>query len=312
MKIKSVQNLGGIVVDLNELISLERFARKFSSNVEKTGIRLNNHYSKLRGRGMDFAEVRNYQPGDEIRHMEWRATARTGRPHIKLYQEERERPVVIVVDFNYSMYFGTRVAFKSVIAARLAAIIAWSIMLQGDRVGGLLYSAALYNEFIPKARKQGVLSLLAALSQHTFNLNTTANLAPRYFSEALIRLRHLTRAGSMIVIISDFYHVDSDSERYLRQLRLHNEILAYHICDPLELSCPPAGIYGITDSRQKTLLNMTTKQAQHKYAAYWQEQIIARQNYFKNLQISYKQFASVDDLPRLVWQTFPRKSHVCS
>src|SRR3989338_6681623 len=96
----------GITTELNELIALQRFARAVRYRPDQRAASAGNHLSKRRGRGMDFAEVRNYQAGDEIRHMEWRITARTGKPHIKLYQEERERPVVIVADFAPSMYFG--------------------------------------------------------------------------------------------------------------------------------------------------------------------------------------------------------------
>lgn len=129
----------GVIAELNELIDLRRYAQSIRYQPEGRAIRAGNHLSKLRGRGMDFAEVRNYQAGDEIRHMEWRVTARTGRPHVKIYQEERERPVVILADFNPSMIFGTRVAFKSVVAARLAAMLVWTVIKQGDRVGGVFF-----------------------------------------------------------------------------------------------------------------------------------------------------------------------------
>ena len=109
----------GIIAELAELIQLRRYAASVRYSPDRKALRSGNHLSKLRGRGMDFAEVRNYQAGDEVRHMEWRVTARTGRPHVKIFQEERERPAVIFVDFNASMFFGTRLAFKSVIAARL-------------------------------------------------------------------------------------------------------------------------------------------------------------------------------------------------
>ena len=131
----------GVTAELNELIALQRYAQIGHYRPKGRSLRAGQHLSKLRGRGMDFAEVRHYQAGDEIRHMEWRVTARTGRPHVKLYQEERERPVIILADFSPSMYFGTRLAFKSVVAARLAALLAWTVVKQGDRVGGLLFSA---------------------------------------------------------------------------------------------------------------------------------------------------------------------------
>lgn len=157
----------GVIAELNELINLRRYAQYARYQPEGLAIRSGNHISKVRGRGMDFSEVRHYQAGDEIRHMEWRVTARTGRPHVKIYQEERERPVVILTDFNPSMIFGTRIAFKSVVAARLAALLAWTVIKQGDRVGGVFFSATQHSEFTPKARDLSMLPMLAALSRYT-------------------------------------------------------------------------------------------------------------------------------------------------
>ncbi len=110
-----------------------------------------NRQSRFRGRGIDFQESRNYQPGDDIRTMDWRVTARTGRPHTKVFQEERERPIIIVIDCNPSMFFGTRVAFKAVIAARLAALIAWAAIRNGDRIGAV----SVWPRRSPRCRASG-------------------------------------------------------------------------------------------------------------------------------------------------------------
>ena len=236
----------GLSVELNELIALKRFAQRVNYKPRSSALCSGNHLSKLRGRGMDFAEVRNYQAGDEIRHMEWRVTARTGRPHVKVYQEERERPVVILVDFNPSMYFGTRLAFKSVVAARLAAMIAWTAVKQGDRVGGIIFSAKDHDEFTPRSRDISVLPFLASLSEYTQADTRINSLKPRQLSEVLIRLRRVTRPGSIVVMISDFYNMDADSEQHLGRLRSNSDVLAYHVCDPLELR-PPKQHYAITN-----------------------------------------------------------------
>lgn len=241
----------GVIAPLNELIDLRRYARKIHYKPGNSAISAGNHVSRLRGRGMDFSEVRNYQAGDEIRHMEWRVTARTGRPHIKIYQEERERPVVILSDFNPSMYFGTRVAFKSVLAARLAALIAWTAVKQGDRVGGLVYSASRHDEFMPRSRDAGILPWLASLSEYTAERANPAREEPRLLSDALLRLRRVARPGSILVLISDFYHVDADSEKHLSRLRAHNDVLVYHICDILELNPPRPAIYAMTNGDQE-------------------------------------------------------------
>jgi len=125
---------GGAYVSLDELIRLRHLGADF-----ETLQRQQNHNplagmiaSRVRGRGMDFSEVRQYEPGDDVRTIDWRVTARTGKAHTKLFQEEKERPVMILTDQSHGMFFGSVFAFKSVIAAQAAALIAWSALSQGD------------------------------------------------------------------------------------------------------------------------------------------------------------------------------------
>ncbi|KTC76985.1 DUF58 domain-containing protein [Legionella brunensis] len=297
----------GLVAELDELIAFKRYAHRINYKPENNAIYMGNHLSKLRGRGMDFAEARNYQAGDEIRHMEWRVTARTGRPHVKLYQEERERPVVLLCDFNPSMYFGTRVAFKSVVAARLAAMIAWTAVKQGDKVGGLIYSANEHSEFTPHSRNLGILPFLAALSHYT-TVSPGNGGDSRDLSDALIRLRRVTRPGSIVVLISDFYALDVDSERHLSRLRFHSDVLAYHLCDPIELAVPKPQYYPITDGQQETVLDTTRDDIAKSYQSYCEERIANLKMLFKRLQISYVQVTAEANIPKLVRQTFPRRT----
>ncbi|KTD18033.1 DUF58 domain-containing protein [Legionella jordanis] len=295
----------GLVATVEELIAFKRYAQKANYRPESRVNHFGNHNSKLRGRGMDFAEVRNYQAGDEIRHMEWRVTARTGRPHVKLYEEERERPVVILCDFNPSMFFGTRKAFKSVIAARLAAMIAWTVIKNGDRVGGLLYSSKSHDEFTPHSRNLAVLPFLAALSRYTA-LNVANDGQGRVLSDALLRLRRVTRPGSILVIASDFYQLDAESEPHLSRLRAHNDILIYHICDPLELTPPKPQQYPITNGKQEMILDTTRNDVITTYQNYCQQRIEDLQNLCKRLQIPYIQLTAETNIPKLIRLTFPR------
>lgn len=300
----------GVVTELAELIALQRYAQRVRYQPDGFAARAGNHLSKVRGRGMDFSEARNYQAGDEIRHMEWRVTARTGRPHVKVYQEERERPVVILTDFNPSMYFGTRIAFKSAVAARLAALIAWTAAKQGDRVGGLVFSAVAHHEFTPRARQVGVLPLLSALSHYTSELNPTSTRMPdaRALSHALLRLRRVAKPGSIVVLISDFYNMDSESEQHLSRLSNHNDILAYHVCDPLELAPPKPAQYAITDGTQDVLLDTTLDAVRFSYQFYCEQRVTDLRAQFKRLQIQYVQLTAQTDLPQLVRHTFPRRT----
>lgn len=300
--------VNGVVAELTELIDLRRYAQSMHYQPEGKAVRAGNHLSKIRGRGMDFAEVRHYQAGDEIRHMEWRVTARTGRPHVKIYQEERERPVVILADFNPSMIFGTRIAFKSVVAARLAALLAWTVIKQGDRVGGLLFSATEHSEFTPRGRDLGVLPLLAALSNYTEQSDEQREAQPRPLSDALIRLRRVVKPGSILVIISDFYSMDADCEQHLSRLRYHNDILAYHICDQVELAPPKPQQYAITNGQQEIILDTSLHAVNSAYEQYCQQRVAQLQEQFKRLQIQYVQATAETNLAQLVRRTFPGRS----
>ncbi|RUR13838.1 DUF58 domain-containing protein [Legionella sp. km772] len=297
----------GVVAELNELIDLRRYAQSVQYYPEAKALRSGLHLSKVRGRGMDFSEVRNYQAGDEIRHMEWRVTARTGRPHVKIYQEERERPTVLLVDFNPSMIFGTRIAFKSVVAARLAAMLAWTVIKQGDRVGGFFFSATEHSEFIPRGRDSGVLPLLASLSHYTEQAYRKRDSINRPLSDALIRLRRVIRPGSILVLISDFYAIDLESEKHLTRLRANNDILAYHLCDPIELAAPKPQQYAMTNGKEEVILDTTQPSISMAYEQYCQQKIQGLNEQFKRLQIPYIQTTAAADIPRLVRQTFPRR-----
>ncbi|MBA2710696.1 MAG: DUF58 domain-containing protein [Tatlockia sp.] len=298
----------GVSVELSELIALQRYARRVNYKPRNSAVQTGNHLSRLRGRGMDFAEVRNYQAGDEIRHMEWRVTARTGRPHVKIYQEERERPVVILSDFNPSMYFGTRIAFKSVIAARLAALLIWTAVKQGDRVGGLFFSAEQHNEFMPRGRESGALALLASLSE--FTKLRADNKKSKPLSEVLLRVRRVTRPGSILVLISDCYNLDKESEKHLSRLRENCDILVYHPCDPLELKPPKPEHYAMTDGEHEIIVDTTISNLSKAYQDYCDKRHANLVAQFKRLQIQYVQLTAEDDLAALVRRTFPRRSCV--
>lgn len=297
----------GVIASLNELISLRRFAQsvQFQTNVQAQ--RSGSHLSKIRGRGMDFSEVRNYQAGDEIRHMEWRVTARTGRPHVKIYQEERERPVVILADFNPSMIFGTQIAFKSVVAARLASILSWTVIKQGDRIGGFIYSATQHSELNPRGRAAGVLPLLATLSLYTDQTQAEREATPRLLSDALIRMRRVIRPGSILVLISDFYSMDKECEKHLNRLSAHNSILAYHICDPLELAPPKPEHYAMSNGQQAIIVDTTNPSIRSAYTQYCVQRVEQLKEQCTRVRAQYVQVTAQMDLPQLVRQTFPRR-----
>lgn len=300
----------GLVVEVAELLTLQRFVKRAFINPEGHGAHSRvDHRSRLRGRGMEFADLRPYQAGDDIRHMDWRVTARTGRPHCKVYQEERERPVVFVVDFSPSMYFGTRIAFKSVVAARLAALLAWTVDKQGDRVGALLYSADTHKELTPKLRDAGVLPFLAALSEFSkLDGRGTNGKPPIVLSEELFRLRRVIKPGSIVILISDFNQLDDECSQQLMRLRVHNDIIAYPISDALELAPPKPNRYAITNGFDSMVLDTSRSAVRQSYQAFCDKRREHFQTLFKRFNIPHKEVTAADPLLPVIKETFLRRN----
>ncbi|WP_442792654.1 DUF58 domain-containing protein [Pseudoalteromonas sp. T1lg75] len=196
-----------------------------------------------KGRGMEFAEVRHYQSGDDVRSIDWRVTARTGEAHTKLFQEEKERPVLMLVDFSASMQFGSQLLFKSVQAAHLAALIAWSACARGDKLGALVFNDQQHHEFRPQSRDKAVLRVFHGLldshkQQQTLSSSTTGTDLLRQ----LQRLNQLAKPGSTVYLLSDFAMLQQDNnpaiERELQRLARHCEVVACVISDPFEQHLP--------------------------------------------------------------------------
>jgi len=208
--------------------------------------------SRFRGRGVDFVESRNYQPGDDIRNMDWRVTARTGKAHTKVFQEERERPVLVVLDASPSLYFGTRRRLKSVAAGQLAASIAWSAVRRGDRIGAYLFSPGNHRELRPAGGRRGAMRVIQSLVDWLQPGSNTAGSEP--LSVALERVRHTARPGSLVIIISDFFDLDEDCNRHLSRLRQHNDVIGCQVLDRSEHDLPP-GRYPISDGDSSSIMD---------------------------------------------------------
>ena len=232
---------GIVFSSLKSLLALQSKARMFS--LAKGKIRAKNtgqHLSVFKGRGMDFAESRPYQAGDDVRTLDWRVTARTGKPHTKLFQEERERPVLIWIDMQSSMFFATKGAFKSVVAAQLAALLAWKSKYDGDRVGGMLVNNQGHIEIQPSRSKYGMVRFLKQIAECSqMSPETQTNtIKPIELAEEWRRLRRVVATGSRVFILSDFRAVDKAALQQLVAIQKQAEVTLISITDPLEQQLP--------------------------------------------------------------------------
>lgn len=223
------------------------------------------YLAKTKGRGMEFDEARHYQPGDDVRAIDWRVTARTGKTHTKIFREEKDRPIFVLCDVMSSMRFGSQLLFKSVQACHLAALVAWKAKQNGDKVGGLVLSDNQLIEAKPRARQKALLHWLSSLvdGHQQTNQNGTSSAAPltqgqseQRFEEACSHLRRVAHPGSLVYIISDFLHLNDASRQHLFQLQKHCEVNACWIYDPVEQSLPNVmgGQLSVTDGAKVTSL----------------------------------------------------------
>ncbi len=256
------------------------------------------HSSRFRGRGMDYLESRGYQPGDDIRNMDWRVTARSGHAHVKVYQEERERPVVVMVDLGAGMFFATQGVFKSVIAARAAALIGWATVRNGDRIGALLFNGG-HHELKPLGGQRGVLRLIRELIPAIDPANRIpAHTNSNHLNEALLRLRRVARPGSLVFILSDFYAIDTDTQRHLQQLRRHNDVIACQIVDALEIAPPPSGRYAVSDGTHAGMLDTRTRARRMAWENYFSEHHRAVRELMTKCAVPLLRITTSDDVAK--------------
>lgn len=249
--------------------------------------------SRFRGRGVDFLESRNYQPGDDIRNMDWRVTARTGRAHTKVFQEERERPVLIVLDAGPSLYFGTRKRLKSVAAGQFAAAIAWSAVRRGDRIGGFLFAPGRHRELRPAGGRRGAMRMIQGLVDW-LEPDTAAQGEVEPLSAALERVRHAVRPGSLVVVVSDFFSLDENCNRHLSRLRQHNDVIGCQVLDAAEYQLPP-GRYPISDGRQAAILDTGLRDSGHRYQSMGLEHVKEPRRLFQKHQCGWLTLHTDDD-----------------
>ncbi len=207
--------------------------------------------SRLRGRGLDFDELSHYRPGDDIRTMDWRVTNRTGKPHVRVYTEERDRPVIAVVDQRLSMFFGSRRKMKSVVAAEVAAMTAWRVMGVGDRIGAILFNDSQTLEFKPTRNERRVMGWLGELAAMNNALSVEPGRSgnPAALAEALRLLERSIGHDYLVVLISDFYGWDDASLKIIRNISQHNDIICSLVFDPLERDISTASSLVVSDGR---------------------------------------------------------------
>lgn len=251
-----------VYVTLRDLIALQFDARGFSflPKYAVQSLLSGRHRSKLRGRGLDFDEVRQYVAGDDIRNIDWKVTARVGVTHTKVYTEEKERPVFLIVDQSSSMFFGSKVYLKSVIAAHLAALTCWRVIDVGDRIGGIVFNDNTINYVSPKRDRRSVQRYLSFVTDQNQALHSDKVQAKDSLplNEALKQANEVVSHDYLVVIVSDLYRGDMTTLRQMIRLRKNNDVIVAHIGDQAERTLT-SGKITLSDGEYQTRLEKDRK-----------------------------------------------------
>jgi len=235
-----------VFVSLKDLLRMEHIASGFSFLAKKQKVRSilgGKHASKLRGRGLDFEEVRNYVAGDDIRNIDWKVTARTQKTHSKVFSEEKEKPALIVVDQTKSMFFGSQKRTKSVVAAELAALAAFRVQKEGDRVGGVVFADDGLDIVFPKRDRKNILRFMERIVARNRNLQNTAPLDfEKAVKEIFLKVRNIVTHDFLVVIISDFHRYSPEVIKNITYISQHNDVVLFKVFDPMERDIPGAKI----------------------------------------------------------------------
>ncbi|MEN8007015.1 MAG: DUF58 domain-containing protein [Candidatus Krumholzibacteriota bacterium] len=260
----------GVYADLDELIRIQFKARDFSFQPRQpvTSVLSGRYASRLRGRGLNFEELRRYLPGDDIRNMDWKVTARTRSPHVRVYTEEKDRAVLLLVDQRQNMFFGTREKLKSVTAAELAALAAWRALSVGDRIGAIVFNDNEMVEIRPQRSQQAVMQILGEVVRQNHALAADSDVPPNpgQLNKALEKARVLAPHDVLVVTISDGMGVDAETERLAAGLTAHNDVLAFLIHDPLRVD-PTGQRVTVSDGALQMDLDLTNRSVNEKVAA---------------------------------------------
>lgn len=247
---------------------------------------LNGRYaSRLRGRGLNFEELRAYLPGDDPRSIDWKVTARTRKPYVRVYSEERDRPLILLVDQRSSMFFGSTLNMKSVTAAEAAAIAAWRALAMGDRVGAVVFDDHEMRVFKPLRSQQRVTQILATVCRMNAGLGgehkTTS--APERLNQALDKARKMASHDTLVCLVSDGFGADENSRASVTRINAHNDVIMAFVYDPLEAELPEGEDLRFSDGE----LQLGISAGDHAARQAYQDQFQARRERMRTLSLMH-------------------------
>ena len=262
------------------------------------------YHSNFKGRGMTFSEVREYVPGDDVRSIDWNVTARTGKPHIKIFEEERELSVLILIDVSSSGVFGSKKDLKIDLGVEIAAMLSFSAIKNNDKVGLALFSDKIEKYIPPKKGKKHVLRLITDIVNHDFeNSNKRTSI-----KTAIDFANKISKRKSVIFLISDF--IDDNFWNELKFLNFKHDVVGLQIYDTYERNFPNVGLINIHDSEtgENTWIDTTSKKNRDKFQKNSVEKLDKFSMKCKNIGFDLLQINTDDDYIKFLMQFFRSRS----
>jgi uncharacterized protein (DUF58 family) len=279
----------GVYVQLDELVRLQHKASGFSFLPKQPvhSILSGRHNSKLRGRGLNFEELRNYLPGDDTRNIDWKVTARTRTPYVRVYTEEKDRSVWLLIDQRVGMFFGSQKRMKSVVAAEVGAISAWRVLSVGDRVGALIFNDNEISVVPPHRSRERVMQILKQVVIKNQALSASPELKPDpgKLNEALKQASILARHDCLVCLISDGDGLNSETRQHISRLAEHNDVISTLIYDPLEKKMPAVGRLRFADGEGQLEADTSNKKLRRQFESEFKQRLDGIQNASRRFSI---------------------------
>jgi uncharacterized protein (DUF58 family) len=314
-----------VAVTLRHLIDMQYKARgfRFASPHMINSLMMGRHRSRMRGRGLNFEELRHYRVGDDIRNMDWKVTNRTRKPHVRVYSEERERRVLLVVDQRASMLFGSQYVMKSVAAAELAALAAWRTLDAGDRIGTLVFNDDDISELRPHRSRNQIMRMLSLLVDYNQRLlkeqgkarskeSTKENaestkpqsnpINGNQLNHVLQELNALADHDMLVCLVTDLYGADQKTEQLIAQLSQHNDVMLGFIYDPVEAKLPRGGRLAVSDGNLQLDIDTQDKKLQARYEAFFDDRLQRARKFLQGYGIPVLPFSAAQPIDEQLGQ----------
>ena len=292
----------GVHARLTDLVRLRHAARgiHFLPRQPGSSVLAGQRASRLRGRGLDFEELRGYRPGDDVRSIDWRATARLRKAQVRVYTEERDRPGLLVVDQRKGMFFGSRKRMKSVVAAEAAALVAWRLLAQGDRVGAVVFGDEELSYIRPDRSTTTVLRILKEILRfnHALGVEREAPENPAMLGEALERAARVATHDHFVCLVTDANGRGPEVDRSLKRLAVHNDLLTMVVSDPIGRLLPRAGRLDFTKEGRRLQVDSSAGGVQERFAERYDALAGDMRGFFRRLDVPLLSLTTDGDVLR--------------